>query len=388
MHPFKPGQTFAADIALAVTRSVDLPTLRRVVNEHVAAAVHDPRVVEAKRIVMGGSGDSLFAAVSVAHIFRRWSGLPTEARTAMELARYDSALLGPDDLVISISNSGSSSRAREVVLLAKDRGATTLGVTGSLTGALARQADLVVHRPVHEDIGLPSHYGRCLLNFAEYMAVLYALYALALAIGVSKGHITAATQTEQLERIEQAIEAHGAIARRIEPAVAALCERVGDIDTIWAIGTGPSQGTAQYSAAKFHEQMPINGIACDLEEWAHLEYFLTLKWGGRSVVIVLAPPGNSLDRAQEMVRGIGTAGGRAIVVHASRELTFPEAFLSIDLGYGIDELLSALIYHLPAQLLVLHMAARAGIPHIPMRRHDDTWLIAKGIVRNSAEGLG
>ena len=388
MHPFQPGQTFAADFALAVARSVDLPTLRRVVSEHVAAAVRDPRVVGAKRIVMGGSGDSLFAAVSLAHTFRRWSGLPTEARTAMELARYDSALLGPDDLVISISNSGNSSRAREVVLLAKDRGAPTLGVTGSLSGALARQADLVVHRPVIEDIGLPPHYGRCLLNFAEYMAVLYALYALALAIGVSREHITAATQTEQLERIEQAIEAQGAIAKRIEPAVATLCEEVGGIDTIWAIGAGPSQGTAQYSAAKFHEQMPINGIACDLEEWAHLEYFLTLKWGSRSVVIVLAPPGNSLDRAQEMVRGIGTAGGRAIVVHASRELTFPEAFLSIDLGYEIDEWLSPLVYHLPAQLLVLHMAARAGIPYIPMRRHDETWLIAKGIVRNSAQGLG
>ncbi|MDB6106339.1 MAG: glucosamine--fructose-6-phosphate aminotransferase, isomerizing, partial [Gammaproteobacteria bacterium] len=207
MHPFEPGQTFAADFALAVTGSVDLPTLRCVVSEHVAAAVRDPRVAGAKRIVMGGSGDSLFAAVSLAHAFRRWSGLPTEARTAMELARYDSALLGPDDLVISISNSGSSSRAREVVLLAKDRGALTLGVTGSLSGALAGQADLVVYRPVIEDIGLPQHYGRCLLNFAEYMAVLYALYALALAIGVSRGHITAATQTEQLQRIEKAIEA-------------------------------------------------------------------------------------------------------------------------------------------------------------------------------------
>jgi glucosamine--fructose-6-phosphate aminotransferase (isomerizing) len=388
MQPFQPGQTFANDIALAVTRSVDLPTLRRVVSEHVAAAVRDPRVVGAKRIVMGGSGDSLFAAVGVAHAFRRWSGLPTEARTAMELARYESALLGPDDLVISISNSGSSSRAREVVLLAKDRKAPTLGVTGSLSGALARQADLVVYRPVAEDIGLPPYYGRCLLNFAEYMAVLYALYALALAIGVRNGHITAATEAEQLQCIEQAIEAQGTIAKRIEPAVAALCEQLGDIDTLWAIGAGPSQGTAQYSAAKFHEQMPINGIACDLEEWAHLEYFLTLKWGARSVVIVLAPPGNSLDRAQEMVRGIGTAGGRAIVVHASPELTFPEAFLSIDLGCEIDEWLSPLIYHLPAQLLVLHMAARAGIPHIPMRRHDETWLIAKGIVRNSTQGLG
>jgi glutamine---fructose-6-phosphate transaminase (isomerizing) len=387
MHPFQPGQTFAADITLAVQRSVDLPTLRRVVGEHVAAAIRDPRVSNAQRIVMGGSGDSMFAAVALAQVFRRWTGLPVEGRSAIELARYEAPLLGPKDLVISISNSGSSSRAREVVLLAKDRGAPTLGVTGSMTGALARQADFVVHRPVQEEIGLPPYYGRCLLNFAEYMAVLYALYSIALALGVERGHITPATQAQRLMRIEKAIEAQGAVAARIEPAVATLCEQLGDIDTIWAIGAGPSQGTAKYSAAKFHEQMPLNGIAGDLEEWAHLEYFLTLKWGPRSVVMVIAPPGNSLDRAQEIVRGIGTAGGRAIVVHSSPDVEFPEAFLSIDLGDDVDEWLSPLVYHLPAQLLVLHMAARAGIPHIPMRRHDDTWLIAKGIVRESTQGL-
>ena len=387
MHPFQPGQTFAADIALAVQRSVDLPTLRRVVGEHVAAAIRDPRVSDAQRIVMGGSGDSMFAAVALAQVFRRWTGLPVEGRSAIELARYEAPLLGPKDLVISISNSGSSSRAREVVLLAKDRGAPTLGVTGSMTGALARQADFVVHRPVREEIGLPPYYGRCLLNFAEYMAVLYALYSFALALGVKRGHITPATWAQRLVRIEKAIEAQGAIAARIEPAVAALCEQLGDIDTLWAIGAGPSQGTAKYSAAKFHEQMPINGIAGDLEEWAHLEYFLTLKWGPRSVVMVIAPPGNSLDRAQEIVRGIGTAGGRAIVVHSSPDVAFPEAFRSIDLGDDVDEWLSPLVYHLPAQLLVLHMAARAGIPHIPMRRHDETWLIAKGIVRERTQGL-
>jgi glucosamine--fructose-6-phosphate aminotransferase (isomerizing) len=387
VHPFEPGKTFAADVALAVARSVELPTLRRVVAEGVARAVQDPRLAQSARILMGGSGDSLFAAVGLAHVFRRWTGIATEACTAMELARYQSALLGARDLVISISNSGSSSRARETVLLAKDRGATTIGVTGSLSGELARHADLLVHRPVVEHIGLPDFYGRCLLNFAEYLAVLYALYALALALGVQRGRITAAVQATQLARIEQAIEAQGEIAARIEPAVMALSAQLDGLDTIWAIGAGPSQGTAQYSAAKFHEQMPINGISGDLEEWAHLEYFLTLKWGARSVVLVIEPPGNSLDRAQEIVHGIATAGGRAIAIHAGADTGFAEAFVQIPLGYTLDEWLSPLVYHLPAQLLVLHMAARAGIPHIPMRRHDEAWLIAKGIVRRSAQGL-
>jgi glucosamine--fructose-6-phosphate aminotransferase (isomerizing) len=387
MNPYKPGQTFASDVAYAVNHSLDLPRLRSVVGEHVAAAVRDERIVRSEHILIGGSGDSLFAALSVAPAFRRWTGIATEAKTAMELARYETALLTPRDLVISVSNSGSSSRARETVLLAKDRGATTLGITGSLTGALARQADRVVHRPVSEVPDLPAHYGRCFLNLTEYLAVLYALYAFALALGVKHGRISAAVQAAQLAEIERAIAAQADIAARIEPGIIALAKELDGIDTIWAIGAGPSRGTAQYSAAKFHEQMPINGIGGDLEEWAHLEYFLTLKWGPRSVVMVIAPPGNSLDRAQEMVRGIGDAGGRAIVVNAGSEITFPPAFARVDLGYPIEEWLSPLIYHLPAQLLVLHMAARAGIDHIPRRRVDDTWLIAKGIVRDTAKAL-
>jgi glucosamine--fructose-6-phosphate aminotransferase (isomerizing) len=387
MNPYQPGQTFAADVAYAINHSLDLPRLRSVVGEHVAAAVRDERIVQAEHILIGGSGDSLFAALSVAPAFRRWTGIATEAKTAMELARYETALLTPRDLVISVSNSGSSSRARETVLLAKDRGATTLGITGSLTGALARQADRVVHRPVSEVPDLPAYYGRCFLNLTEYLAVLYALYAFALALGVKHGRISAAVQAAQLAEIERAIAAQADIAARIEPGIIALAKELDGIDTIWAIGAGPSRGTAQYSAAKFHEQMPINGIGGDLEEWAHLEYFLTLKWGRRSVVMVIAPPGNSLDRAQEMVRGIGDAGGRAIVVNAGSEITFPPAFARVDLGYPIEEWLSPLVYHLPAQLLVLHMAARAGIDHIPRRRVDDTWLIAKGIVRETAKAL-
>jgi glutamine---fructose-6-phosphate transaminase (isomerizing) len=387
MNPYTPGQTFAADVAYAVNHSLDLPRLRSVVGEHVAAAVRDERIVQSEHILIGGSGDSLFAALGVAPAFRRWTGIATEAKTAMELARYETALLTPRDLVISISNSGSSSRARETVLLAKDRGATTLGITGSLTGALARQADLVVHRPVSEVPDLPAYYGRCFLNLTEYLAVLYALYAFALALGVKRGRISTAVQAAQLAEIERAIGAQADIAARIEPGIMAIAKELDGIDTIWAIGAGPSRGTAQYSAAKFHEQMPINGIGGDLEEWAHLEYFLTLKWGRRSVVMVIAPPGNSLDRAQEMVRGIGDAGGRAIVVNAGSEITFPPAFARVDLGYSIEEWLSPLVYHLPAQLLVLHMAARAGIDHIPRRRVDDTWLIAKGIVRETAKAL-
>jgi glucosamine--fructose-6-phosphate aminotransferase (isomerizing) len=67
---------------------------------------------------------------------------------------------------------------------------------------------------------------------------------------------------------------------------------------------------------------------------------------------------------------------------------FPDAAARFDLAHPVDEWISPLIYHLPAQLLVLHMAERAGITQIPLRRRDGAWLIAKGIVRDTIAGLG
>jgi glucosamine--fructose-6-phosphate aminotransferase (isomerizing) len=378
---------FAADLAMTLHESLDLQHLRAVVAEDVAVAVADHRLLDARRLLLCGSGDSMFAACGALPALRRWTGLLADAPSAMEMARYEVPLLAPNDVVVAISNSGRSSRVREAVTLARAKGVLTLGITGTLSGQLAGLAERVVHRPVREPMSLPAEYARCFLNLAEYIAVLWALYAFALELGARLGTLGDATRRDHYRRMETAIAQMPDVAASLEPVAERLAAELIGIDTIWAIGAGPSRGTAEYSAAKFHEQMPINGIAQDLEEWAHLEYFLTLSWGARSVVLVLAPSGNSLDRAEELVEGIAGAGGRALVVTGAGVGAFPRAHARLDVPVEVDEWLSPLLYHLPAQLLVLHLAHRAGAMPIPLRRRDDAWLIAKGLVRDDPSEL-
>lgn len=378
---------FADDFEYAVRAGLALPRLRPRVADGISALLVEPRFASKGRLLLTGSGDSLFAARSALPALRRWSGRLVEVLTSLEFARYEIPLLHSDDVVVAISNSGSSSRTRETMLLARQRGNFTVAVTGSVTGPLASLVDVVLHRPVQPLDSVDAAYGRVYLNMVEYLAALFTLYGLGLEIGTRAGPPVAPDRAAWLDEIEAAIAGIGEVARAVEPAVERLAADLRGLDTIWVIGGGPSRGTADYAAAKFHEQLPLNGVSQDLEEWAHLQYFLTLRWKARSVVVVLAPPGNALDRAEELVEGIGDAGGRAIVVAHPAHGRFGKAHARLDIPGDVHELVTPLTYHVPAQLLVLHLARLAGLPLIPLRRDDDYRLIRKGSVRAAPEGL-
>lgn len=378
---------FADELGRAVAGGLDLPALTASLSVAIAGLAAEPRLGAGGRLVLTGSGDSLFAARAMLPALRRWSGRPVEALGALDFARYEASLLGPADVVLGVSNSGNSSRTRESMLLARDRGSLTVAVTGSRTGALAALAAHVLHRPVCPvDVGEPA-YGRVYLNLVEYVATLFALSQVGLELGRWAGRLTAGDRARDLAECEAAVAAIAGTARAAEPAAEALAAELVGLDTIWAIGAGPSRGTADYVAAKFHEQLPVNGIGQDLEEWAHCQYFLTLAWGARAVVLVLAPPGNALDRAEELVDGIAGAGGRAVVVAHPAHGRFPKAHARLDVPCDVPEGLTPIVYHVPAQLLVLHLARMMNVPLTPLRRRDDYGLIRKGAVRETAAGL-
>jgi len=380
-------QRFAEGLADAIDRGLDCRDLRLGLAPAIERLLADPRARGRGRLLLAGSGDSLFAATSVLPALRRWSGRPVQVVTSLDLARYEMPLLSADDVVVGVSNSGNSSRTREGMVLARGRGVLTVGVTGSRVGPLAGLVDHVLHRPVRPLDGVDAAYARVYLNMVEYLATLVALYVLGLALGRRAGRLSAEEETAWLAQLKAAVGGIGEAARAVEPGVEALAEELRGADTLWVIGAGPNRGTADYAAAKFHEQLPWNGVAQDLEEWAHLQYFLTLAWKARSVVLVLAPPGNALDRAEELVEGIAGAGGRAVVVGHPAHGRFPKAHARLDLPGELPEVLTPVTYHVPAQLLVLHLARLAGVPVTPLRRQDDDWLIRKGVVRETPGGL-
>ena len=377
---------FAGDCREPLAALLDHRSLVATIDDGLDGALSEPWLGEARRLVFAGSGDSLFAARSVLPALRRWSGIAAEVMAGLEFARYETPLLETGDVLVAISNSGGSSRTREAVALTRDRGIPVLGVTGSLDGPLAAMADRTLHRPVRSaGFDLRGH-GRAIVHMAEYFATLRALYGLALRLGVARGRLSARDAHDVRAAIDGVIAAVPTVADDTEADARALAERLHrtGTDTAWVLGAGPNRGTAEYCAAKFHEQVPLNGVPQDLEEWAHLQYFLTLEWGERGPVVVLAPPGNARDRAEEIVAGIARAGGLAVTVGPGEAAG---AGARLEVTADLPEVLTPLLYHVPVQLLVLHLARLAGVDPTPIRRVDSYELIRGGIVHDRVEGL-
>lgn len=378
---------FAPLFKTSVETGINFNKLREHLRAGFQRMVTHPKYRADAHLWLSGSGDSLFAAEAVLPGLRRWAGIQGTALSGIEFARYRAPLLTERDALWAISNSGSAARTRETVSLAQSKGVLAMGITGSESGPLASSADTYIFRPV-EDLPAINEINRGIfMNMNEFLVTLYSLYFVGLHIGVANGALKEAAAESILTRCEEAIQLLPALAATHEEQAAKLAEELKSLDTIWIIGAGPSHGTARYCAAKFHEQLPWNGIPEDLEEWAHLQYFLSLEWKERSVVMVLAPPGNSMDRAEELVEGISGVGGRAIVVAHSDHGSFPKAMMEFRLADSANEFLSAFTYHLPAQMLILYLARQRGQEPFALRRADGYQLIRHGVVLNDAGKL-
>jgi len=371
----------------SIEAGIDFKRLRNHLQSGLKRMVAHPKYKKHAHLWLSGSGDSLFAAEAVLPGLRRWAGIQATALSGIEFARYRAPLLTQQDALWAISNSGSAARTREAVSLAQSMGVLAVGITGSESGPLASSADTYIFRPV-EDLPEINEINRGIfMNMNEFLITMYSLYFIGLHIGVLNGALTATSAESILTSCEQAIDLIPALAATHEEKAARLAEKLKHLDTIWTIGAGPSHGTARYCAAKFHEQLPWNGIPEDLEEWAHLQYFLSLEWKERSVVMVLAPPGNSIDRAEELVEGIAGAGGRAIVIGHPDHGAFTKALMEFRLADAGNEFISAFTYHLPVQMLILHLARLRGVEPFALRRADGYQLIRHGVVLTDARKL-
>lgn len=299
-----------------------------------------------EKVYLTGCGDSWYCGMATRYAFEEWAHVPTEAVQAMDFSRYLVHHAPKNALLVAVSNSGRLARTIESVIQAKKAGLKTVGVTSNMESGLAREAEHVIDLMYSERRFAPGT--------SSYMASLIVEYCLAIYLAEVKGVFSAEQVTEKLSEIsaladpmQKTIDANHAI-------MESLAKNSDIQNQCIFIGAGPNYGTAFFSMAKVIEATRTPAVGQQMEEWAHIQYFFTNK---NTLTFVIAPAGNSTDRAREQMYAIKEMGSKCIAIcHSGDEETAQEADMVAPVYGDFAEVLSPILYCVPAELFAFHHA--------------------------------
>jgi glucosamine--fructose-6-phosphate aminotransferase (isomerizing) len=308
----------------------------------------DPEVLEGiQRVVLVACGTSYHAALVGRYLVERLAGLPAEVDVGSEW-RYRDPVVGPETLVVALSQSGETADTLGAVKAARARGAPIVGVTNVVGSALAREATGVLYTHAGPEISVASS--------KTFTATIVALYLLALWLGRRREALPAEEGRKhvlgllELPRLMETV-------LEMEPEVATLAREVARYRNFLFLGRGIHYPIALEGALKLKELSYLHAEGYAAGEMKHGPIALideTLP------VIALTPRDGTYERMMGNVEEVRARDGRVIAVahegdrdiggKADHVVTVPPA----------SDLLSPVLMVLPLQLLAYHVAVRLG----------------------------
>jgi len=140
-----------------------------------------PKLVEARRILIIGCGTSWHAGMVGEYLFEEFARVPVEVEYASEF-RYRNPVIYKDDIVLAISQSGETADTLAAINLAKQAGATVLGICNVVGSSIPRNTDAGVYTHAGPEIGVAST--------KAFTAQVTVLTMMAMLVGYKKGTLS------------------------------------------------------------------------------------------------------------------------------------------------------------------------------------------------------
>ncbi len=321
------------------------PETGNVVLPDVNLAPDAVRAVE--RVVLVACGTAFHAAMLGRSMIERLAGIPAEADLGSEF-RYRDALVGPETLVVAISQSGETADTLGAVKAARLKGCPILAVTNVVGSALAREATGILYMHAGPEIGVAST--------KAFSTMIVATYLLGLWLGRQRGALTAA---DVKKRIHDLVEIPRLVEKTLEldGQIATIARELAGARNFLYLGRGLQFPIALEGALKLKEISYIHAEGYAGGEMKHGPIALI---ADRLPVVALAPRDGSYERMLGNVEEVLAREGQVIaVVHAGDRTLAAKVQHLIEVPVCAD-LLAPLITVIPLQLLAYHIGVRLG----------------------------
>ena len=202
-----------------------------------------PWLDRVERVLLVGMGTSLHAAMVGRWYFEQIAGLPADTDNASEF-RYREAILGPETLVVSVSQSGETVDVLEAMNVAQEQGAPQITICNTPGSQTTRVAEGTVYTHAGLERGVASS--------KTFTAAIAALFALALEAGRARGRLQAdalATHIRDLSAIPEVVARQLAALDEVE----ATAQRFRTTEHLLFLGRGPALPIALEGALKMKE---------------------------------------------------------------------------------------------------------------------------------------
>ncbi len=308
---------------------------------------YEDRMAKAKRIIMVACGTSWHAALVGEYLFEDIARIPVEVEYGSEF-RYRNPIIGEDDIVIAISQSGETADTLAAIRLAKDKGATVLGICNVVGSSIARETHSGSYTHAGPEIGVAST--------KAFTAQVTVLTIMALRMALLKGKI-------QKNKFLQLINELEAIPAKVEQSLK-VNDTVLEISKIFTyarnflyLGRGYNFPVALEGALKLKEISYIHAEGYPAAEMKHGPIALIDK---EMPVVVIATKKGNYEKVVSNIEEIKARNGIiiAVVNQGDKEVRRLADYI-IEVP-DTEDLFSPLLTTIPLQLLAYHIAVRRG----------------------------
>jgi len=302
-----------------------------------------PQLLKAKRIIILGCGTSWHAGLVGEYLFEEFARIPVEVEYASEF-RYRNPLLYPDDVVIAISQSGETADTLAAIKLAKESGATVLGICNVVGSSIPRETDGGVYTHAGPEIGVAST--------KAFTAQVTVLTMMATFLGMKRKTIE--------ERIyRHLINELYAIPKKIEE-ILLINEEIKELAQLYKfasnfiyLGRGYLFPVALEGALKLKEISYIHAEGYPAAEMKHGPIALIDE---KMPVVVIATKDHSYEKVVNNIQEVKARKGVVIAIVTQGDTTIREMADHVIEIPDSDIAVAPLLTVVPLQLLSYHIA--------------------------------
>ncbi len=308
----------------------------------------DPATVRAlQRVVFVACGTAAHASMLGRAMIERLAGLPAESDLGSEF-RYRDAVVGPETLVVAVSQSGETADTIGAVKAARLKGCPILSITNVVGSALAREATGTIYMHAGPEIGVAST--------KAFTAMIVSVYLLGLWLGRQRDALTA---EDVRKRIRDLVEVPRLIEQtlELEEQIEGLARQLASARDFLYLGRGLQYPIALEGALKLKEISYIHAEGYAGGEMKHGPIALI---DDGLPVVALAPRDGSYERMLGNIEEVRARDGQVIaVVQKGDRLVSAKAQHIIEVPAAAD-LMAPILTVVPLQLLAYHIAVRRG----------------------------